>query len=140
VGFETAIKVRFGDVDGAGIVFYPRYFEMLNTAIEEWCDRILLLDFHDMHLNRGMGIPVVRIAATFTAPSVLGDVLSVTIVPRLLGTSSCTLEAGFSCAGEARLGMDMTIVCMDLAKRRGMAWPPEIRERIAAAIAQGEPS
>ncbi len=140
MGFETSIKVRFGDVDAAGIVFYPRYFEMLNTAIEEWCDPVLGLDFHDMHLRRGMGIPVVRIAASFTAPSVLGDVLSVRITPRLLGTSSCTLEAGFSCAGEPRLGMDLTIVSMDLATRRAVAWPAEIRERIAAAVAAGAPA
>jgi len=31
--FETTVTVRFGDVDAAGIVFYPRFFEMLNSTM-----------------------------------------------------------------------------------------------------------
>ena len=36
MSFQISTKVRFGDVDPAGIVFYPRYFEMLNAAVEDW--------------------------------------------------------------------------------------------------------
>ena len=35
MAFETTVLVRFGDIDGAGIVFYPRFFEMLNSAVED---------------------------------------------------------------------------------------------------------
>ena len=35
MAFVFPQKVRFQHCDPAGIVFYPRYFEMLNTTIEE---------------------------------------------------------------------------------------------------------
>lgn len=133
--FETTVTVRFGDVDAAGIVFYPRYFEMLNSAVEDWSADVLGLDFHTMHLVRDRGIPVVDIAARFAAPSVLGDVLTVAISPVTLGSSSCRMKAEFSCRGEHRLAMDMTVVWMDLTARKSLPWPPELRERIAASLA-----
>ena len=34
--FTLTHTVRFGDCDPAAIVFYPRYYEMLNATIEEW--------------------------------------------------------------------------------------------------------
>ena len=50
--FTTTVQVRFADVDPAGIVFYPRYFEMLNGAVEDWFAQQLGLDFATMHLER----------------------------------------------------------------------------------------
>jgi 4-hydroxybenzoyl-CoA thioesterase len=132
--FETTIQVRFGDVDAAGIVFYPRYFEMLNTAVEDWFDRALGLDFAAMHFARRIGIPAVNIEAAFVAPSVLGDMLTVRLEPRHLGRTSCKVRADFSCVDEERLSMSLTIVCVDLATRRPLPWPPEIRGKIAAAM------
>ena len=34
--FATEILVRFQHCDPAGIVFYPRYFEMISQSVEEW--------------------------------------------------------------------------------------------------------
>lgn len=134
--FETKITVRFGDVDAAGIVFYPRFFEMLNSAVEDWCAEVLKVDFHTLHLVQGRGIPVVDIAASFVTPSVLGDVLNVTIFPVTLGNSSCRLKAVFSCEDEHRLTMELTVVWMDLSVRKSLPWPLELRGRIAACIAE----
>jgi 4-hydroxybenzoyl-CoA thioesterase len=139
MAFETTVIVRFGDIDGAGIVFYPRYFEMLNSAVEDWCAQELQLDFHTMHMVLGMGIPVVDIVATFASPSVLGDVMTVRVVPQAIGKSSCRLKADFSCRGEHRLTMEMTVVWMNLAKRKSEPWPQEIRDRIEVGLVR-EPS
>ena len=38
MAFTVTQRVRFQHCDPAGIVFYPRYFEMLNATIEEWFD------------------------------------------------------------------------------------------------------
>ena len=43
--FKTHIKIRFNHVDAAGIVFYPRYYEMLNQVVEEWFEKKLDIDF-----------------------------------------------------------------------------------------------
>ena len=34
--FRTWHRVRFGECDHAGIVFYPRYGEMSHAVIEAW--------------------------------------------------------------------------------------------------------
>jgi 4-hydroxybenzoyl-CoA thioesterase len=135
MAFETEIVVRFAHVDAAGIVFYPRYFEMLNAAVEDWF-AAMGLDFAAMHGARNMGVPTVKLDATFVAPSELGDRLTVSITPKEIGRSSCSLSVVFACQGSERLRVDVVLVCMDLAARRSMAWPDELRpqmERYRAA-------
>lgn len=132
--FETTIVVRFGDVDGAGIVFYPRYFEMMSIAVEDWCARRLGHEFGAMHLQQKWGIPAVDISASFVRPSVLSDRLTVRVVPQTVGTSSCKLRVDFLCGSEHRLEMHMTVVCMDLDARRSRPWPDDVRQRIQSGI------
>ena len=47
--FVVDIRVRFSHVDQAGLIFYPRYFEMFNEVIEEWFDRGLDCSFRQLH-------------------------------------------------------------------------------------------
>jgi len=125
--FETTTQVRFAHVDGASIVFYPRYFEMLNAAIEDWFEQELGADFRSMHVGRGIGIPTVRIETEFMSPSILGDRLSICITPIKVGRTSCTYEASFRCGDELRLKTTATLVCMDLKLQQSMPWPEDIR-------------
>ncbi len=128
--FQTETVVRFAQVDAAGIVFYPRYFEMLNAAVEDWF-AAMDLDFATMHRDRDMGVPTVKLEASFLAPSELGDRLTVSITPQEIGRSSCTLTAVFACAGHERLRIVVVLVCMDLSARRSTAWPDELRPKMA---------
>ena len=130
MSFETSVKVRFADVDPAGIVFYPRYFEMLNGAVEDWFEQALGLDFKSMHLVEKIGIPTVKLEALFLAPSEIGEELSVTITPREVGRSSCAIGVTFSGAGRERLRADIVLVCMDLATQRSIAWPEAVRRHM----------
>jgi 4-hydroxybenzoyl-CoA thioesterase len=129
MAFDTEIIVRFAQVDAAGIVFYPRYFEMLNAAVEDWF-AAMGLDFATMHGTRNMGVPTVRLDATFVSPSELGDRLTISIVPKEIGRSSCALLAIFTGDGRERLRVDAVLVCMDLGERRSMAWPDELRAKM----------
>jgi 4-hydroxybenzoyl-CoA thioesterase len=128
--FETSAKIRFSHVDGAGIVFYPRYFELLNAAVEDWFAGALGADFRTMHHDRGIGVPTVDLHAEFLAPSVLGEALTVRIVPRKVGRSSCTYDATFTGAGRDRVKVCATLVCMDLASKKAVPWPDDIRAQM----------
>ncbi|CAN7462465.1 thioesterase family protein [Phenylobacterium sp. LjRoot225] len=128
--YTTQVKVRFGDVDAAGIVFYPRYFEMLNTAVEDWFSDGLGVSFADLHLVAGVGVPAVRVTSEFAASSVLGETLDVELEVRELGRSSCTIAYQMTCGGAKRLAGELVIVCTDLKKRKAIAWPEAIRDRI----------
>ena len=73
MSFISRQQVRFAHVDAAGIVFYPRYFEMLNAAIEDYFAEYVGVDFRALHIVRGLGVPTVKIEAEFAAPSRRGD-------------------------------------------------------------------
>jgi 4-hydroxybenzoyl-CoA thioesterase len=118
--------VRFSHVDAAGIVFYPRYFEMLNAAVEEYF-RSLGTDFATMHRVRGLGVPTVRIQIDFTSPSQLGDELDFALTPEQVGRSSVHMAVEVNCAEERRLMGHVVLVCMDLASARAMPWPDDIK-------------
>lgn len=132
--FTTGALVRFADVDPAGIVFYPRYFEMLNGAVEDWFAQALGVDFATMHIDRKVGVPTVRLEAEFTAPSRLGEMLEFTITPQRLGRSSCALSVDVTCGGESRFHAEVTLVCMDLVRHRACPWPDDVREAIGASL------
>ena len=129
--FKTTAQVRFAHIDAAGIVFYPRYFEMLNAAVEDWFAQQVGCDFRSLHQNRGIGVPTVTLEAEFLAPSFLGDVLTVRIDPVAVGRSSCTYEAVFSGEGTDRMKVVGKLVCMDLAEHKSVPWPDDIREGIS---------
>jgi len=132
--FTTTAQVRFADVDPAGIVFYPRYFEMLNGAVEDWFAQALGLDFATMHLERHMGVPTVKLETGFVSPSRLGDRLDITITPQRLGRTSCGIEVVFAGEGRVRLRAQVVLVCMDLDTHRPVEWPEGVRSAIEAGL------
>ncbi|MBB4613361.1 acyl-CoA thioesterase [Novosphingobium taihuense] len=127
--FISTQLVRFAHVDAAGIVFYPRYFEMLNAAVEDYFAQGIGVDFAEMHIRRGLGVPTVTIQTTFFSPSKLGDLLDFRLsVPRV-GRSSMELVAEVLCGDERRLEATATLVCMDLEAGRSVAWPDDMRPK-----------
>jgi len=132
--FTTRAQVRFADVDPAGIVFYPRYFEMLNGAVEDWFEQELGMDFKMMHLENHIGVPTVRLETDFLSPSRLGDRLDITITPERLGRTSCQVTIVFAGDGVARLKAHVVLVCMDLRTQRPIEWPAPLRAAIARGV------
>lgn len=86
--FTTQMPVRFGDVDGGGIVFYPRYIEMAHRAFEDWFDQALGLSFGAMHENHKNGVPQVELNCRYHRPSKLGEMLTFAVALTHIGRSS----------------------------------------------------
>jgi 4-hydroxybenzoyl-CoA thioesterase len=131
--FCVEITVRFGDCDPAGIVFYPRYFEMFNGVVEDWCARELGMSFREMHLQQGIGFPVVHIETDFTAPSELGEVLRAELtIEKIGGASMVVMIRLCGPQGGERVRAKLVLVAMNLRERRAIQIPQALRERIAA--------
>ncbi len=135
--FTVTRKVRFEHCDPAGIVFYPRYFEMVNATVEDWFEARLDLPFSRMHGSEAHGVPTVSISAAFTAPSRLGERLDFTLRPVRLGRSSLDLGIEAECAGERRLQVEATLVHVSLGEGCAVPWPAPVRRRIEDEL-QGE--
>ena len=79
-------KVRFQHVDYAGIVFYPRFLEMLNNIVEDFYEEALDLPFRNIHKTGG--IPTVDLKIQFKKAARLGDELTKHLWIKSLGGSS----------------------------------------------------
>ncbi|MBW4706675.1 acyl-CoA thioesterase [Roseobacter sp. YSTF-M11] len=136
--FEHTIKVLFQHCDPAGIVFYPRYFEMVNQTVEEWHEVGLKHSFSQMHLDSGYGVPTVSIGAEFTAPSKMGDVLSWSLIVTKLGRTSAHLHIEARCRDELRMTATPVLVSVHMETGRPVPWSDEIRHRMQQYLAPSE--
>lgn len=137
MGYEIRHKVRFGDIDGAGIVFYPRYFEMLNASVEDWFENKLGVSFTELHMHRGLGCPTVALDCAFVAPSQLGEQLTISVAPVELGRASCKVAYVVSCDGQERMRASAVLVCMDLKAHKAAPWPEDLVKGIRADLPAG---
>jgi 4-hydroxybenzoyl-CoA thioesterase len=87
--FRHVAPVRFGDIDHAGIVYYPRFFHYVHVAFEEMFGTAgyrRLLD------ERKVGFPAVHVEFDFSSPLRYGDSIEIAIHKDKLGRSSVTLR------------------------------------------------
>jgi 4-hydroxybenzoyl-CoA thioesterase len=137
--FSMPVTVRFGDCDPAGIVFYPRYFEMFNNLVEEWCAAGLGSSFRNLVIERGLGLPAVSIQTDFIATSTLGDKLTAQLSVLKIGSSSLTLAVLLMGeGGDVRVRATMVVVLIDIKKASAVRIPDPMRERIAPFCAPQE--
>jgi 4-hydroxybenzoyl-CoA thioesterase len=79
-------KIKFKHVDYAGIVFYPRFLEMLNDLVEDWFEEALDRPFSKMHETNG--IPTVDLKVQFKKAGRLGEILTKKLWIKKLGGAS----------------------------------------------------
>ena len=137
--YTMPLTVRFAHCDPAGIVFFPRLYEMANLAIECFFEDRVGASFHQLHLREGLGVPTVRIETEFRAVSRLEDRIAFDLRIARRGTSSVCFD--LTCraaenAGDLRVRTIHTLVAIDMASTKATAWPTAIRDRLDA-IASG---
>nr|WP_315593317.1 acyl-CoA thioesterase [uncultured Cupriavidus sp.] len=112
--FRNHVRVRFKHCDTAGIVFYPRYFEMLNDFIEDWFAEALDWPFDAMHVSGHAGIPTAALECRFEAPSRLGERLTRELRVTHVGRSSFTVAIRFvGPDNDTRMAITQRLVCVD---------------------------
>jgi 4-hydroxybenzoyl-CoA thioesterase len=84
--FTKQEKIKFKHIDYAGIVFYPRFLEMVNDLVEDWFEEALDRPFSKMHETNG--IPTVDLKVQFKAPARLGEVITKKLWVKELRNSS----------------------------------------------------
>lgn len=130
--WHTAVKIRFGQCDPAGIVYTPHYFDLFNGVIEDWYPAALGLDYHAFLRDRRMGLGYATAACDFLAPSAMGDVLTVHVALRRLGGASFTLVLHALKEGREAVRGRFVVVTTDLGSRRPVPVPADLRAALAA--------
>jgi 4-hydroxybenzoyl-CoA thioesterase len=132
--------IRFKHVDYAGIVFYPRFLEMLNDLVEDWFAEALGRPFSSMH-EHGKGIPTVDLNVRFKKAARIGDVIEKSLWVIKLGGASVTCGFRFSHDDDATcLEGEVTLVNVAIDKDAGgisaEGFSDETREQIRKYIAE----
>lgn len=130
--FQASITVRFHHVDAAGIVFYPRYYEMLNEVVERWFDEALGMRFSDLHSRMGCGVPARHIAVDFLKASRLGDVLTFSLQVAKLGQTSFELDIVLRHEGQERMRARLVLVYVTLSPFGTAPLPEAMRAPMAS--------
>ena len=129
--FTHTQTIRFQHCDPAGIVFYPRYFEMINTMMEEWMAS-MGRPYDQMHGPDGHGVPMAGLEIDFTAPSRLGERIDFSVAPVRIGRSSARLSIVAAGGGTQRFDCTATIVWLNLTTMRSDPWPDDLRGKMTA--------
>tara|TARA_R110002072_G_scaffold158394_4_gene309335 strand:- start:2500 stop:2913 length:414 start_codon:yes stop_codon:yes gene_type:complete len=128
--FRVDRRVRFADVDAAGIVFYPRYFEMINACVEDWFETGLGHGFDAMIIKGNHAVPLANIEVDFKAPSRLDDELAFKLVVTEVGRSSFNLTIKAWHESEVRMIAKLVLVYIDMEKHLPVRIPEIMRARM----------
>lgn len=126
--------VRFTHTDPAGYVFFPRFFEMFQAAVEDWFTHCLGLNYAEQILRHGVGFPTAHTECDFLRPCRLGEVLELRLVLEAVGRTSLTLRFDGSVLGEARLRARSVLVAIEMQQGRPQPLGVELRERLQAYL------
>ena len=126
-------KVRFQHMDYAGIVFYPRFLEMLNNLVEDFYEEALDMPFKNIHKTGG--IPTVDLKVQFKKAARLGDELMKYLWIKKLGSSSMNCGFRFEHAdGSTCLEGEVSLVRVDFIEGRNeiksSPFPDEMRAKL----------
>jgi 4-hydroxybenzoyl-CoA thioesterase len=61
MAFRAPIKVCFGDIDNAGIVYYPRFMHYFHLAMEKFFTVELGIDYTDILYGHNLSLPTVHL-------------------------------------------------------------------------------
>jgi len=131
--FKTSILVRFGDLDAAGIAYYPNLVNFLHEAFE---------DFFAGHVGRpypevfreGLGFPTVKVEMEFLSPVHYGDRVDVTVVVERVGRSSVQIRYEGQVQGFSVFKARNVAVVVDMRTFKPTPLPPWLRESFGRAM------
>lgn len=130
MSYTTSVKVRFGDIDHAGIAYYPNLYHYFHIAFEEFFEEFVGTPYPRVLDDERLGFPTVRVETDFLRPIRYGDTLAITITIPRLGRSS--VEIHFSArrgpGGETCIMSRHTLVAVDMTTLRPRPIPDKYRD------------
>ena len=139
MSFTSIQKIRFDDVDGAGIVYYPQFFHLCHAAFEDFFDTAAPISYPELITQRRLGFPTVAIESEFTAPLEYGDVAVVELVVERVGRTSVSFRYFIRRKrdGARCFEAQVTTVLIDLDSRKPVVIPEELRTIFEASLSPG---
>lgn len=132
MAFRTSIPVRFGDVDHAGIVYYPRFYIYFHEAFEDFFNDAGMA-YNQLLDGQRVGFPTVHVETDFKAPLRYGDSLDIELsVPRVGRRSAAFRYVGYRHRdGRHCVTAEITTTCVNMDTFEAREIPEEVRALFA---------
>jgi YbgC/YbaW family acyl-CoA thioester hydrolase len=130
--FTTSILVRFGDLDAAGIAYYPNLVNYLHESFEDFFAGHVGRPYPEVY-REGIAFPTVKVEMEFLAPVHYGDHVGVAVIVERVGRSSVQIRYEGDVAGRPVFRARNVAVVVDMKSFRPIQIPPWLRERFEAA-------
>jgi YbgC/YbaW family acyl-CoA thioester hydrolase len=126
-------RVRFEDVDAAGLVFFAHYPAYAHEAMERLFDEELEGGYKALIIDRRMGLPAVALNCSYKAPLRYGDTAIIEAETRRLGIRSA--ELGYRVVRQADgvlcAEIEHTVVLSNLAVLGSTEMPGDVRAALS---------
>lgn len=86
--YRAQLDVRFGDIDQAGIVYYPRFVHYFHVAMEHFFRDRVGIDYARVLNEHRLGHPTVHLDVDFRKPLRYGDRLEIEVGVESIGRTS----------------------------------------------------
>ncbi|HEX3463000.1 MAG TPA: thioesterase family protein [Candidatus Elarobacter sp.] len=135
----TRTRVRFGETDAAGIVFYPTFFAWFDLGTSGLF-RVACGPLLGEHNRPRWPIPIVESGARFIAPLAFDDPIEIRSTVVELGTSSFRVEHVVARGGEevARGFEVRVLIGFDAGRIGKVPIPDELRHALAENISTAD--
>lgn len=130
--FSREVRIRFSHSDPAGIVYYPNYFDMFNSVIEDWFAEALGFDYPTQISEYRRGFPTVHAECDFLMPCRMGETLTLTILIDGIGRSSLKLGLHGHIDGVERLRASLVLVIISLDTGKSIPIPADLHRQFEA--------
>ena len=129
---RTRLKVRFGDVDLAGIVYFPRFLHYCHVGMEDYFSQILGIDYDRLVLDHRLGFPTVHIEIDFLRPLKYGDEVEIEMEIHKIGRTSVDWRYRIYRLGESEAIAQsrQVTVCTDMDTFEKKIFPDWLRSRL----------
>ncbi len=132
--FTITEKIRFGQSDPAGIVYYPQFFHMFNNLFEDWMEQVVGVDFPKQFMELDRMFPLVHVETDFMNSRVMGQSLMLAFILTGLGRSSIRYTViGFDGELDILRGRFVTSIASKTTKR-SMPLPDDMRPAMEAYL------
>jgi 4-hydroxybenzoyl-CoA thioesterase len=130
--FRSLLKVRFGDIDHAGIVYYPRFLHYFHVALEEFFGSQVDVDYATVINEHRVGLPTVHLETDFYRPLRYGEQIEIEVNVVNLGRTSITWKYTVYVEGEAEPAIEGSnvTVCLDMETFKKREIPDWLREKL----------
>ncbi len=128
--FITRRLVRFGDVDPAGIAYYPRINNFIHEAFENLWEEYIGERYYLLIQEKRIAFPMVHTEIDFKAPLRFGDRPVIKVTCFHIGRSSLGIRYIFDVNGTVCVDAKTKTTCIDADKLKSQPIPNEYRKAL----------